>query len=68
MATQVLPAFLPESTTSENAAATPPRRLSLAHRLFDAFTQAQMRRAHREIARVMNDKGLRFTEGYQPRK
>jgi hypothetical protein len=68
MATQVLPALLPESATSDQAAPAPSPRRSLAHRLFDAFTQAQMRRAHREIARVMNAKGLRFTEGYQPRK
>ena len=68
MATQVLPAFLPDSGTSDEAAPAPPRRLSLVRRLFDAFTQAQMRRAHREIARVMEMKGLRFTEGFQPRK
>ena len=65
MATQVLPAFLPDGGTSNKAAA--PRRASLMRRLFDAFTDAQMRRAHREIARIVKMKGLRFEEGFQPK-
>ncbi len=68
MATQVLPAFLTDSGTSDEAAPAPKRQPSLARQLFDAFTDMQMRRAHREIARIMEMKGLRFTEGFQPKR
>ena len=67
MATQVLPAALfRDSHTSDQPALAPSMRPSLLRRLFDAFTESQMRRAHREIARVMASKGLQFEPGYAP--
>ncbi len=69
MATQVLPAslFRDSRTPAPSAIAQPPQP-SLLRRMFDAFTEAQMRRAHREIARVMRSKGLQFTQGYDPKR
>lgn len=73
MATQVLSAALlrgsdtTETETRPAGTIAAPLQPSLARRMFDAFTQAQMRRAQREIARVMAMKGLRFQPGYEPK-
>ena len=68
MATQVLPALLRDTPAQAAPAPSlkPEIKDTLLRRLFDAFTEAQMRRAHREIARVMDMKCLHFTPGSEP--
>jgi hypothetical protein len=60
MATRALPAshILDDEDAPAAAAIEPPPGPSLLRRLFDAFTEAQMRRAQREVDRILGPGAL----------
>ena len=71
MATQVLPSSAlssPLADADDMPAAATPSRPSLLRRLYDAFTAAQMRRAQREVDRILGPGALRTFHAQLPPK
>ena len=71
VATQVLPSSAlssPLADADDLPAAATPSRPSLLRRLYDAFTAAQMRRAQREVDRILGPGALRTFYAQLPPK